>query len=84
MKCPQCQLDNTPDSKFSGECGTQLLQGEKIFFSKTITLETPFKVLDKGSNFAGNVNLEAAVFSGGPLNPQTKIFGIVFEFFEHG
>jgi serine/threonine protein kinase/cephalosporin-C deacetylase-like acetyl esterase len=65
MKCPKCQLDNPSDSKFCKECGTQLQVGEGVIFSKTITLETPFKVLDKGSVFAGKYKIIGEIGRGG-------------------
>lgn len=65
MKCPKCQFDNTSDSKFCKECGTQLYRREEIPFSKTITLETPFKVLDKGSIFAGKYKIIGEIGRGG-------------------
>jgi formylglycine-generating enzyme required for sulfatase activity/dienelactone hydrolase len=65
MKCPKCQLDNTSDSKFCKECGTQLHLGGDILFSKTMTLETPFKVLDKGSTFAGKYKIIGEIGRGG-------------------
>jgi dienelactone hydrolase len=65
MKCPKCQLDNPFDSKFCKECGTQLQVGEGVLFSKTITLETPFKVLDKGSLFAGKYKIIGEIGRGG-------------------
>jgi len=63
MKCPKCQFDNASDSKFCKECGTQF--GEEMPFSKTITLETPFKVLDKGSLFAGKYKVSGEIGRGG-------------------
>lgn len=65
MKCPKCQLDNTSDSKFCKECGTQLHLGEGIIFSKTITLETSFRVLDKGNIFAGKYKIIEEIGRGG-------------------
>ena len=65
MKCPNCQLDNASDSKFCKECGTQLHLGKEILFSKTITLETAFKVLDKGSVFAGKYKIIGEIGRGG-------------------
>jgi serine/threonine protein kinase/dienelactone hydrolase len=65
MKCPKCQLENTSDSKFCKECGTQLRLGNGIQFSKTMTLETPFKVLDKGSIFAGKYKIIGEIGRGG-------------------
>jgi len=65
MKCPKCQLDNTSGSKFCKECGTQLQLGEGVLFSKTITLETSLKVLDKGSIFAGKYKIIGEIGRGG-------------------
>jgi serine/threonine protein kinase/Tfp pilus assembly protein PilF len=65
MKCPKCHFDNTSDSKFCKECGTQLHPGEEIPFSKTITLETPFKVLEKSSVFAGKYKIVEEIGRGG-------------------
>jgi len=65
MKCPKCQLDNASDSKFCKECGTQLHLGKEILFSKTLTLETSFKVLDKGSLFAGKYKIIGEIGRGG-------------------
>jgi serine/threonine protein kinase/dienelactone hydrolase len=65
MKCPKCQFDNTSDSKFCKECGAQLHLGEEIPFFKTVTLETPFKVLDKGSIFAGKYKIIGEIGRGG-------------------
>jgi formylglycine-generating enzyme required for sulfatase activity/dienelactone hydrolase/predicted Ser/Thr protein kinase len=65
MRCPKCQLENAPDSKFCRECGTPLLQGEGIRFSQTVTLQTPFKVLDKGVLFAGKYKITGEIGRGG-------------------
>ena len=65
MKCPKCQLDNASDSKFCKECGTQLHLGKEVLFSKTLTLGTQFKVLDKGSLFAGKYKIIGEIGRGG-------------------
>jgi len=65
MKCPKCQLDNTSDSKFCKECGTQLHLDKEVLFSKTLTLETQFKVLNKGSIFAGKYKIIGEIGRGG-------------------
>ena len=46
IKCPKCQFDNTSDSKFCKECGTQLTSKE---IGVTKTLETPIRGLEIGS-----------------------------------
>lgn len=65
MKCPKCQLDNASDSKFCKECGTQLHLGREVLFSKTLSLETQFKVLDKGSMFGGKYKILGEIGRGG-------------------
>jgi len=52
-KCPKCGLENASESRFCGECGTQLIGAEKIPFSATRTLETPVSEPTTGSVFAG-------------------------------
>ena len=54
------------------------------FFTQDLELPVawPFREYGQfasGGVFAGNVNLEAAVFSGASVNPQTMIIGIAFE-----
>jgi hypothetical protein len=54
------------------------------FFAQELKLPVawPFREYGQfasGGVFAGNVNLEAAVFSGGSVNSPTKIVGIAFE-----
>lgn len=54
------------------------------FFTQDLKLPVAWPFREYGSFasggvFAGNVNLEAAVFSGSSVNPQTKIVGIAFE-----
>jgi hypothetical protein len=54
------------------------------FFAQELKLPVawPFREYGQfasGGVFAGNVNLEAAIFSGSSVNPQTKIVGIAFE-----
>lgn len=42
-----------------------LISSEEIPFSRTIKLETPFKVLDKGSIFAGKYKIIGEIGRGG-------------------
>jgi tetratricopeptide (TPR) repeat protein/predicted Ser/Thr protein kinase len=64
MKCPQCHFDNTSDSKFCKECGTQLFSSEKIP-SRTETLETPTEELSRGTTFAGRYEIIEELGKGG-------------------
>jgi serine/threonine protein kinase len=53
MKCPHCEAENSDQSKFCGECGSRLLPPGEVLFTKTMTLETGYKVLGEGKIFAG-------------------------------
>jgi serine/threonine protein kinase len=56
-KCPKCDFDNTSDSKFCKECGTQLSSTQDASFSPTKTLVTPIQKLIPGSIFAGRYEI---------------------------
>jgi tetratricopeptide (TPR) repeat protein len=61
--CPKCQFDNTSDSKFCKECGTQLLPfGEP---SVTKTIETPAEEYPRGSTFADRYKIIEKLGTGG-------------------
>jgi serine/threonine protein kinase len=62
--CPECNFDNTSDSKFCKECGTPLSPSEKIP-SRTETLETPIKELTRGATFAGRYEIIEELGQGG-------------------
>ncbi len=62
-KCPKCQFDNTSDSKFCKECGTQLPSLEDIEVTETI--ETPKEELTTGSTFAGRYQIIEELGKGG-------------------
>ncbi len=62
-KCPKCQFENTSDSKFCKECGTQLPSPEKIEVTETI--ETPTEELTTGSTFAGRYQIIEELGKGG-------------------
>jgi serine/threonine protein kinase/Tfp pilus assembly protein PilF len=63
IKCPKCQFENTSDSKFCKECGTQILSPEKV--AVTETLETPKEELTTGSTFAGRYKIIEEIGKGG-------------------
>jgi serine/threonine-protein kinase len=62
-QCPKCQFENTSDSKFCKECGTQLLATKDIGVTKTII--TPTTGLQKGSTIAGRYQLIEELGRGG-------------------
>jgi len=65
VQCPKCRAENPETSRFCGNCATALRPEEKILFGKTLTLETPFRVLDKGSVFAGKYKILGEIGRGG-------------------
>jgi len=65
MKCPECQFDNSPDSKFCKECGTQLFLTKDISVSYTETLQTPIHELRRGTVFAGRYEIIEELGKGG-------------------
>jgi serine/threonine protein kinase len=65
IQCPKCQFENTTDSKFCKECGTQLLNAGDFQPSVTKTLETPPKGLVLGSTFAGRYQIIEELGKGG-------------------
>jgi len=52
MKCPECDTDNRPYSKFCRECATSLSGAEPAKSSFTKTLSTPFHTVNRGTIFA--------------------------------
>jgi serine/threonine protein kinase/tetratricopeptide (TPR) repeat protein len=63
IKCPKCQFDNTSDSKFCKECGTQLLLAGDMEVTETI--EAPKEELATGSTFAGRYQIIEELGKGG-------------------
>ncbi len=64
-KCPKCDFDNTSDSKFCKECGTQLSSTQDTSFSPTKTLVTPIQKLILSSIFAGRYQIIKELGRGG-------------------
>jgi len=64
-KCPKCHSENPDTQSFCGACGTQLPASEGISPSLTKTLQTPVKVLIKGSTFAGRYKIIEELGRGG-------------------
>ena len=71
-RCPKCDFDNSPDSKFCKECGTQLIPSEKIP-SRTETLEAPVQELTTGSTFANRYQIIEELGKGG-MGRVYKVF----------
>lgn len=65
VKCPKCDTDNPPDSKYCKECATQLPSSEEISISQTKTLETSIDDLTTGSTFAGRYQIIEELGKGG-------------------
>lgn len=65
IECPKCQFDNTPDSKFCKECGTQLIPVEGPQDSRTLTLENLPEGPTRGAIFAGRYEILEELGTGG-------------------
>jgi len=65
MKCPQCQAENADQSKFCAECGSKLAVSGEVLYTKTMTLETGYKVLGKGKIFADKYAIIGEIGQGG-------------------
>jgi serine/threonine protein kinase len=66
MKCLKCQHENAANTRFCGNCGMPLYYStEEIELSKTLTLETPIKELERGAVFAGRYEIIEELGKGG-------------------
>ena len=65
VKCPSCQTDNPPDSKFCKECATPLPPSQPTPPLFTETLETTPQELTTGSLFAGRYQIIEELGHGG-------------------
>jgi eukaryotic-like serine/threonine-protein kinase len=65
MECPKCHYDNSSDSKFCKECGTQIRAEKGAPYSVTKTITTPVQVLATGSVFAGRYQIIEELGEGG-------------------
>ena len=63
-QCPKCDSDNTSDSKFCKECGTQLIPSQDVP-EVTKTLETPVQELTRGTTFANRYDIIEELGRGG-------------------
>ena len=67
-RCPQCQAENAEQSKFCAECGSRIRNmspNSEVAFTKTMTLETGYKVLSKGKIFADKYTIIGEIGRGG-------------------
>jgi eukaryotic-like serine/threonine-protein kinase len=65
MKCPQCQADNPPSSRFCGLCASPLPDSGERRISQTETFEGPPPDLERGELFAGRYEVIEELGSGG-------------------
>jgi len=65
MRCPKCQAENTPDSKYCKECSVSLPSPSDIPFPRTKTLVTPIAEMIARSTFAGRYKIIEALGEGG-------------------
>jgi len=66
MKCPSCQADNLPDSRFCHQCATPLPADiGQTPASLTKTMVTPFEDLARGSLFGGRYEVIEELGKGG-------------------
>lgn len=72
-KCPNCQTDNTSDSRFCQNCASPLPLSEEMSASPTRTLETPVRELTRGTTFAGRYEFIEELGRGG-MGKVYKVF----------
>ena len=65
MKCPKCDTENRPDSKYCRECATSLTGAEEAQPLPTQTIEAPREELTTGSKFAGRYQIIEELGKGG-------------------
>lgn len=65
IKCPECEFENSSDSKFCKECGTQLILSTDVKPSLTKTLETPVEEFSRGTLFARRYEIIEELGKGG-------------------
>ncbi|MCX6562091.1 MAG: protein kinase [Candidatus Aminicenantes bacterium] len=74
MKCPSCQTENLPDSRFCHKCATPLpsdISNPTPSFTKTMV--TPFEELSRGALFAGRYEVIEELGKGG-MGRVYKVF----------
>ena len=61
MKCPKCNFRNTPETRFCGQCGTELNPAE----APTETIRTSVKDIERGSFLFGRYEVVEEIGTGG-------------------
>lgn len=64
-KCPNCQTDNPPESKFCLECGTQVSSSELKDKSLTKSVQIPQKEIYSGKILSGKYRIISEIGRGG-------------------
>jgi len=65
MKCPQCQAENLPDSRFCHKCATPLPKEGQNIIPFTETFQAYVKELTRGTIFAGRYEVIEELGKGG-------------------
>jgi len=68
MECPKCNFDNPADTNYCSNCGTQIEPSEDISASRTRTVQTPVKELNRGTTLAGRYEIIEELGRGGMGN----------------
>ena len=65
IKCQNCDYENSDDSRFCNQCGTQFKTSGDISEIPTITRQTPIEDLNPGSTFAARYQIIEELGIGG-------------------
>ena len=65
MKCGKCQFENPADTRFCGNCGTQIRPSAEAYISSTETLSDSPKEMTRGSLFADRYEVIEELGRGG-------------------
>jgi serine/threonine-protein kinase len=68
MKCPECKFENPDDTRFCGNCGTQIKPLGDIPPSHTRTAQIPAKEIERGTTIADRYEVMEELGRGGMGN----------------